>query len=159
MESTHDVLDNSGAVSQELTLSPNAISFLHETRKWVNFMAILGFIGIGLMVIFGLFAGTIFGAMASEMGTPAAGFSGFFGIFYIFVALLYFFPVMYLYKFGSKLKIALNSHDNGALEGAFENLKSHYKFVGILMIIVMSFYVLAAIFMAIAGFSAMSAFG
>ena len=158
MEQSYEVLDNSGIVGHELTLSVNAISFLNETRKWVSFLAILGFIGIGLMVLFGFFASTILGFMASELGGPAAGFSGLFGILYIFIALLYFFPVMYLYKFGSKLKLALNSRDSGALESAFENLKSHYKFLGIFTIIGIGFYILAAIVGAIAGFSSMGGF-
>lgn len=156
MQETHDVLDNSHSGGQEFTLSANAISFLTETRKWSSFLSILGFIGIGLMVIFGLFASTIFGLMANELGAQPAGFSGMFGIIYIFVALLYFFPVLYLYKFGSKLKVALNNRDNIALESAFENLKSHYKFIGIFTIITIGFYILAAIFGAIAGFSAMN---
>ncbi len=154
MEQTSDVLDNNPAGGSQLSLSPNAIAFLKETRKWANFLSILGFIGVGLMVLFGLFAGTIFSAVASQMGSPVAGMPGFMGVFYIFIALLYFFPLLYLYKFASKMKIALNTGDNATLEASFENLKSHYKFIGILAVIMLGFYVLAALFGVIAGAAA-----
>jgi len=145
MDQSYDVLDNT-AGGGELTLSPGTIKFLTETRKWVNFLSILGFIGIGIMVLFGLFAGAIFNAIPSEFSSPAAGLGGgLFGIIYILMALLYSFPVFYLYKFGSKLKVALLNKDNAALELAFENLKSHYKFVGILMLIIVAFYAVSLI--------------
>ena len=80
-------------------------------------------------------------------------FPSFFGFFYILVALIYFFPVLYLFKFGSNLKSALARRDSKSLETAFENLKSHYKFIGIMAIIVLSFYALAILFGLMAGFS------
>ena len=145
MDQSFDVLDNA-AGGGELTLSPGTIIFLRETRKWVNFLSILGFILIGLMVLFGLFAGAIINAIPTGFSSPAAGIGGgLFGIVYIIMALLYFFPVFYLYKFGAKLKVALTNTDNAALELAFENLKSHYKFVGILTLIIFGFYFLSLV--------------
>ena len=40
-----------------------------------------------------------------------------------------------------QLKAALLSKNNSTLDAAFENLKSHYKYIGILMIIVLGIYV------------------
>ncbi len=148
----YDVLDESTQDSENLGLTSKTISFLTEIRKWVNFLAILGFVMVGIMVVFGLFAGTIFSAMSSQMG-GAMPFSSFFGIFYILIALIYFFPVLYLYKFGANLKAALARRDSKSLEAAFENLKSHYKFVGIMAIIGLSFYALGLLFGLMAGFS------
>ena len=144
MEHSYDVLDNVSGSGTDLSLSPRAISFLTETRKWVNFLAILGFIAIGLMVLSG------------QTGMSAIGGSAFFGVIYIIVALIYFFPVMYLYKFGTNLKTALAIRDGRALERSFENLKSHYKFIGIIAIIGSAFYAFWILIMVFAGVGAMS---
>jgi len=155
MEHSHDVLDNVSGSGTDFSLSPQAISFLTETRKWVNFLAILGFIAIGLMVISGLFFGTLMGAMVGQTGMSGMGGSAFFGVFYIIIALIYFFPVMYLYKFGTKLKVALANRDSKSLEQSFQNLKSHYKFVGIVAIIGLVFYAFSALMMIVAGVGTM----
>lgn len=151
-----DVLDESNTEPGALTLSPNTITFLTEIRKWANFLAILGFIMTGLMVVFGLFAGTIFNSMSAQMG-QAMPMGGFFGIFYILIALVYFFPIFYLYRFASSLKIALNRSDHSSLESAFENLKSHYKLIGILAIIMLAFYAIGLVFGLIAGLAGFAA--
>lgn len=148
----YDVLDESQLDSENLGLSTRTINFLVEIRKWANFLAIMGFVGVGIMVVFGLFAGTIFNTAFSQMGTSVP-FPSFFGFFYVLIALIYFFPVLYLYKFGANLKAALARRDSKSLETAFENLKSHYKFIGIMAIIVMSFYALGILFGLMAGFS------
>jgi hypothetical protein len=54
---------------------------------------------------------------------------------------LYFFPVYYLNKFASNAKIALKNNDSESLATSFEFLKSHYKFIGILSVIILCLYV------------------
>jgi hypothetical protein len=66
-------------------------------------------------------------------------------LIYIVVALIYIFPIYYLYQFSSKMKEALISKDDAVLVTAFEMLKSHYKFIGVFTIIMLSVYVLGAI--------------
>ena len=63
------------------------------------------------------------------------------GVIYIVLGLLYFFPVYYLFKFSTSLKAALLSKNNQLLDSAFENLKSHYKYIGIMMVIVIGIYI------------------
>ncbi len=75
-----------------------------------------------------------------------------FGVVYIGMGLLYFFPTLYLFKFSKKLKIALSNKDNDALDTAFSNQKSLYKFYGIMMILVISLYVIFGLFALIAVF-------
>lgn len=141
------VLDTTaGSAGTEMTITPRAKGFLLEAAKWANFLSILGFVGIGIMVIFALFAGTIFSTM-SEMASSPMPFSGvFITVIYLFVAALYFFPVLYLYRFASKMKFALKRNDESTLLTSLENLKAHYKFIGILAVIGLAFYVLMFIF-------------
>lgn len=122
----------------QLTVSPLASGYLNETGKWANFLAILGFCMIGLIVLVGVFAGTIFSSFGGAMPYPGIMMT----IIYIVMGLVYFFPVYYLFKFASKVRPALISKNAQDLEAALENLKSHYKYIGILMIITLSIYLL-----------------
>jgi hypothetical protein len=47
-----------------------------------------------------------------------------------------------LNKFAANLKLAFKSNDSAALASSFEYLKSHYKFIGIMAIVTLSFYAL-----------------
>jgi hypothetical protein len=136
----------------ELRLNHHSKDFLKETAKWANFLSILGFIGIGFMVIIAIFFSSIMASNYSEI-PGMGGNSVVFTIIYLLIALLYFFPVLYLFKFASNMKRALAMDDENTLAKSFENLKSHYKFVGILAIVIISFYVLAFVIGLAAGFS------
>jgi len=53
------------------------------------------------------------------------------------------------------MKMALANNDQGFLSYSFENLKSCYKFMGIMMAIIMGFYALGILFAILAGGLAM----
>lgn len=146
--------NNSAFDSFELQLTNESKSFLREAGKWANFLGVLGFIGLGFMVIgaFSIIAmGSAFGSMGGGAGAFGAIGSTFLGVIYLLMVLLYFFPVLYLYRFGSKVKKAFANNDTAMLTSSLENLKSHYKFVGILAIIMLSFYVLAILIAIVGG--------
>ena len=155
-------MDQEQNYQQNLIITPVIKSALLETAKWTKFLAILGFIAVGILVLIGIFYGTIISfigststfSQASSLGSFA--FGGFFTIIYILIALLYFFPAKYLYNFSVKLKNAIHSSNQSMLSDAFFNLKSHYKYIGILMIILLAFYAVIFIFMLIAGIFAIT---
>jgi len=134
---------------KELKVNEISKSYLLETAKWTKFIAIIGFIGIGFLVL----AGVMFAALssvnfASIPGMENLGALGgtFVAIIYIVLALIYYFPVKYLYDFSVKVKEALAIVDPVKLEEALEKLKSHYKYIGILLIVVLCFYALIFVF-------------
>jgi hypothetical protein len=136
----------------ELNLPPAILGFLKETSTWTYFLSILGFIGIGLMILGGLFFSLALNLMPG--GNPYDGLGvdmSYFGMIYVVIALFYFFPVLYLFNFSRKMKSALSSNNNDELTAAFSNLKSHYKFIGIFTIVIISIYVLIFVFAMIAG--------
>lgn len=141
--------------SFELHLSETAKGFLRETAKWAFFLSILGFIGLGFLVLVALFMFAAGGAIASAaggaFGALGAMGGGIIGTVYLILAILYFFPVLYLFKFASKTKRALAESSTEGLTEGLENLKSHYKFIGIFTLIILSLYVLILIFAVIAG--------
>lgn len=131
-------------VRKDLALTYVSINFLKEIAKWTKFISIVGFVLVGFMVIAGLSMGSLmstFASMIPDEAPAAMAFTGgIFGAVYILMALLYAIPVYYLYKFSSKLKTAIQQHNEAALEESLKNLKSHYKFLGIVLIIFIAIY-------------------
>jgi len=135
------------STSEHLQLNKVATAFLEESRKWAKLLAIMGFIGSGLLVVLGLLMGTIFSAIpVDDIPGFTTGMGGFMSILYILFALLYFFPALYLYNFAEKTKSALLHQDNELLAEAFKNQKSCYKFLGIMTIVIAGLYILIALF-------------
>lgn len=128
-------------------LTDESESFLKETAKWGYFLSIIGFVFIGIMVLFAIFMGAFLSKLGSmggsSMGNPISvmgNMGGFMAVIYLIIAFIYFFPVYYLFQFSSKAKIAFKSNDNHKLNESFQFLKSHYKFMGIMALIMVSFY-------------------
>ena len=139
---------------EQLTLTSSAKEFLREIAKWGKFLSILGFIALALMLIGSFFIGSFYNT------TPQAAKMPFdLGIvvtfIYIVIALIYIFPIYYLYQFSVKMKEALASKEDTVLATAFEMLKSHYKFIGVFTVIMLSVYALAAVIGFIGAFSAL----
>lgn len=125
----------------ELKLTSEAKSYLRETAKWAFFLSIIGFVGIAFLVIFALFASTIFSAIQeSQMQTLPFDFGKMMTIIYLVMAAIYLFPVYYLMQFANKMKAALANTDEISLTESFGMLKSHYKFIGVFTIIILSLY-------------------
>ncbi len=141
----------------ELQLDTTAKDFVQEIAKWAYFLSIIGFIGIGLLLLIAVFAGTIFSAMGSTMpgmGAYGGSFGAAMGAIYFLMAAFYFFPVYYLFKFSSSAKKAFRDNDSEALTSSFGYLKSHYKFIGILMIVLLAIYALIFVFAVLGGLMA-----
>ncbi len=128
-----------------LVLSDQIVGYLNETRRWAKFLSIMGFIGVGIIVILALLIGSILNLISSMSPMPLPVPAFFFTLLYLAVALLYFFPVLYLYRFSTKMELALIRKDEIELAGSFENLKSMFKFMGIMTIVIISIYILAIV--------------
>ncbi|KAA9338283.1 hypothetical protein F0P96_05445 [Hymenobacter busanensis] len=123
--------------STSLTLSQADQHYLSATRRWTSFLAIVGFVMTGFIVLMGLGVGLFASSMPGQMKGM-----GFMGIFYVLIAALYFFPCLYLMRFSSRMNTALLHNDQQALTQALANHKSFYKFIGVLMIITLALYAL-----------------
>jgi hypothetical protein len=143
----------------DLQLDPAGIEYLREGAKWAKFIAIMGFIFCGLMVLVALFAGTMITAyMGSAGASPLSG--GFVTVIYLAFAALWFVPCLYLFRFASNMQTAVRSNEQQTFVNALKNLKSHFKFIGILLIVTLAIYVVAiigvVIFAASAGFGSLN---
>jgi hypothetical protein len=129
----------------ELQVDPTAISYLRDAARWARFLAIAGFIFCGLFVVFAIVVATVLANLLNSMGTgPATGGMGPAPIsaIYIFIALLNFFPNLYLYNFAARMRVALQDNDQDQLNISFKNIRALFRFVGVLMIIGLGMFIL-----------------
>ena len=118
---------------------------LRQTRPWVLFLAILGFIGCGLIVLVGLVV-MLAGSLVNQYGRHGGfGIPPVIGLIYMAMGLLYFFPAYYLVKYSGGISRFLGSGQSADMEAALASQKSFWKFVGILTVIVLSLYLLALV--------------
>lgn len=137
---------------EQITINTKSKSFLKEIAKWAFFLSILGFIGIAFMLILALFSNVIFAALQqSQPQTFPIDIGVTMTVTYLILAVIYFFPVYYLMKFSTKMKKALASKNDETLADAFELLKSHYKFIGVFTIIMMSLYIMLIVVTMVSG--------
>ena len=145
--------DQSTSPNVSVGLNDYMKGFILEIAKWAKFLSIIGFIGIGLMFLAAIVM-MVAGATLTSFSNDYSG-NGYsnnpvgpalVGIVYIIMAVLYFFPVFYLFKSAVGLKKGIINNDEMTLTDGFQNLKSHYKFIGIMMIIVLSLYALLFVF-------------
>ncbi len=146
---TNQPLDTNFA--EGLHLNHESRGYLKETAKWARFLAILSFVMLGLFMLLGLFAGAFMSFMMADIPGAEMIPSGLITAYFLVAVLIGFFPTMYLYRFASKMNIALQNEDEIALTGSFSNIKSYYKFIGILTLIMLIFYAIALIFALIGG--------
>ncbi len=133
----------------ELTFSSEIKDYLGETSKWAKLISIVGFVYIGFIVIGAIMMGFFMGSMGAASGLPFSPII--FSLIYLLVALIMFFPILYLFRFASGMGDALKRNDTTALTDSFKNLKSHYKFYGITILVVLGLYALIFVVALIGG--------
>ena len=132
-------------LNDDLQVSPVSQSFLTEAARWGKFLSIAGFIFCGFIIVTSFFIPTIYSNLSRLNGLApelinSAAYSV--SILYLIAALVLFFPCLFLYRFSVKMKIALTTISQENFEGSLKNLKSLFKFYGIITIILLSFYAL-----------------
>jgi hypothetical protein len=116
-----------------------------ETARWAKFLAIVGFIFLALILLAGVFVG--FAGLSSQLGGAfGAGLGMSVMLIYIVIGLLYLYPTYCLYKFASLLKPALNTNNQTLFNEALLNLKRVFKFIGIMMIVILAIYGIIIVF-------------
>ena len=143
MESNQPLDSNFG---EGLHLSGRSLDYLKETAKWAKFLAIVGFVGLGLILLIFVLLGLFLGSTGlSGMGGEEAAIFGVMGaagmFFYvaIFIA-IYFMPTLFLYRFATNMQTALRTEDSESLQTSLSNIKSLFKYVGILTMIILILY-------------------
>lgn len=146
-------MQNLDLLNNDLQLSPVSQNFLSEAARWGKFLAIAGFIFCGFIAITAFFVPSIYSSVSRLNGLPAEMINraaASLSVIYFIVALVLFFPCLFLYRFSVKMKLALTTVSQENFENSLKNLKSLLKFYGIVTIILLSFYALVFVILILA---------
>ena len=155
----NDPFEETSQLNMDAELSDLARQYLVEASKWAKFLAIVGFILCGLIVIGAIFmwiATAAAGALSSmDASSPLGIYGGAMGsvisLIYLAMGLLYFMPSLYMYRFATKTRTGIDAFSSEQLTEGMMNLKSLFKFMGITTIIVMGLYAMFIVFAAAGG--------
>lgn len=139
MENQNDLLAGIGV--DDITQS-----HLVSIAKWNRFLAIIGIVGFGLLVLIMLFGGSYLATMVSSMGGrgmassySSAMFTGIF-VIYAIIGVVFLIPCIYRLNFSNKMLKALAINDQQAFNDSLANLKIYSQYMGILTIIFIGVY-------------------
>lgn len=134
--------------SDKLKISNSIKENLITTAKWARFLAIVGFIFVGILGIASLFL--VVTSLASGYGPLI-----FVSLIYVILTIVMLFPALYLIRFAVATEKGLNSNKQGEFDYAIENMKSLFKFSGIYTIVMIALYVVYIIALARLGVNRM----
>lgn len=144
--------DTTQVINQSLIMTKDTLASLDRMIYWAKFLSILGFIAVGIMVV-GAISIAFIGS--NLMGPEAGGIA----LIYLVLAAIYFTPMYYLYKFSSHGRRGITQKNQHQTDQGLIYLAAHYKFIGILAVVLLSLYVLVFIGLFAAGIGMASEFG
>jgi hypothetical protein len=134
-----------------LTIDPVVKSQMNDISRWAKFISITGILLLVMGVVISILDATMFsnstgiaviinGNATGEV-TPAMRVASVAGTI-IFGSLL-FFPLYFLLLFATGLKKALSTNEQRVLNESFRNLKKHFRYLGIVVICCLVFFLLS----------------
>ena len=128
--------------------SEPVIEALRQTRPWVLFLSIVGFIITAIVAAAGLLQVT----MSLVQPTPRTAGEAIGGaMFTLLAGILYFFPSLYLLRFSGRIRDLTYSHRLADLEAALGAQKSFWRFSGILVALLLALYAVIIVGAAVMG--------
>jgi hypothetical protein len=148
-------------IEKPMVITEDIRSYLYDTAKWTKFLSVMGFVFTALIAMFAFGAGTFVSVLGKmSPGNPLAAMgAGFITVYFLVMALIYFYPSLLLFKHSNSIKKAVLYGDQESLSDAMLNLKSFFKFWGVLFIVIIAFYFLAVVMAVITSMGAASISG
>ena len=100
-----------------------------------------------------ILVGVIGGAAAGfdKAGAPAGMFMIFMALIYAVCSLIYIYPALKLWKYANGIERLIHTGSEQDLVDALDQQRSFWKFVGVMMIIMLGLYAVVIVFAIIAG--------
>jgi hypothetical protein len=139
-------------LSHELQVNAPVQKYLLETARWAKFLAIVGFVFCGLMVVLGFFIPSVIMKIPPYNTLPqnfTATMATVMSVVYVFIALLLLLPCTYLLRYSLKIQSSFHEESQETFESALRHLRSLFRFYGILVIALLSLYLLIFVIMMI----------
>ncbi len=140
--------NNPAPGSSDPGISQQAIQALAGTKPWVRLCSVIGFIGSGFMVLGGIFmilGGAVGLSQISESSPLGFAPLALMGFVYLILAFLYIYPSVKLWAYGSRIVELMSSRAEVDLIAALDAQRAFWKFVGIMISIVIGIYIVAAV--------------
>ncbi len=128
----------------EISINEESQVYLRDIAVWAKFLAIVGLILGALVSLAGVFVMIAGPALSSLMGDMGVAM-GALGIVYVFAGLLYIYPSLKQLKFAKQIVEGFAKQDQATVTAAFQNLKSVFRFWGILTVVIIGLYALILI--------------
>lgn len=126
--------------NKKFEIGPEIIKHLNATRKWSRFLAILGFIVLGLLTILGLITSTFLSVFS--IGESGRVIPEYIMILLFAVAVvMFFFPGLFLFRFSKYTSLAVKTSDTRSLLKAFRYMRLYFMSIGILIITIIAAYI------------------
>ena len=137
-----ETLDTNLQLNNSIVIDDEVKSNLLESSKWAKFISIMGFISMGLLGLLVLLSFIFPFVRVPNQGyaNSNAQIVSLFAtaLMTTVIIALEIFPLYFLLKYSKGISQGIKSNNNLLLVSGFRYLKSHYKFMGILMIILIS---------------------
>lgn len=130
-----------------LGVDETAKAHLLETARWAKFLAILFIIVSAIMILLGIFTAVSLGSMNSAQN-PLFGLLGGIGfavLYFVFVG-IYIYPVIALYQYSKLTNLSIRTSNQQQFNEALRYQRNMYKYMGVLMIIILSLYGISMVF-------------
>lgn len=137
-----------------MSVDPVAKIHLAETVKWARFLAHAGFVFLLILIGIGVYSSIAISRFEEDyrnMGIGGAGgmmnSAGFsVALIYIGLAVVTFFPLLFLLRYANNMAQALQSNNQALLNASFQNLKICFRYLGILTFISLVIVALTLVF-------------
>lgn len=109
------------------------------------FLAVTGFIFLGILIIAGALAGTFLSVFSAQKQYENSIPAWIIFATFIAVAILYFFTVLFLFRFAKHAGLTIENRSTDELRAALKNLRSFFVYTGILLILLLAIYFAALV--------------
>ena len=130
----------------KLEIDSAAKSSFLEMARWTKFLAILGYVIMGMVLVLGIFISVFMNSFYEAYGgtspLAALGSGGPIIIMLVFTVItsIYIYPTYALMKYSSCIKAALTTDNKEQFNIAIRYLKNMFKYIGIFTIVLMALY-------------------
>ncbi|NTE00630.1 hypothetical protein G6M26_24070 [Agrobacterium tumefaciens] len=129
----------------KLVVTEEMRSYIYDITKWAKFLSIVGFVFSVILILVSFTIPSMIASnpmLAKQFGSLGQGSSTAITIVYLILGLFYFYPSLLLFRISNNGKQGVLFGNQESLNNAMQNVKSLFKFWGIITITVIVGYFL-----------------
>lgn len=142
-------------MDQTPRLSDSFYSDLKSAGGWAMFLAVLGFIGVAILLLtgVGMSALSMVGMDNKQFLSNLPFSTLYLGIMYLVLGAIYLVPIIYLFRFAQKAREAGKTFAIATVEDGARFLRKHYQITGIMVILLLVLYIVGILAFFVFGMS------